>query len=71
MRKNVIGQDETLLAPRDVGKLLGITSSAVLALNIRGRLPALRDSANRRLFRVADIDREVARRAAKTHGGQS
>ena len=58
------GQEETLLAPRDAGKRLGITTSAVIALNISGRLTALRDSANRRLFRAADIDREVARRRA-------
>jgi DNA-binding transcriptional MerR regulator len=54
---------ETLLAPRDVGKMLNITTSAVVALDRRGRLHALRDSAGRRLFRRSDVERLLRERA--------
>jgi DNA-binding transcriptional MerR regulator len=55
-------EHETLLAPRDAGKLLGITSSAVVKLDERGRLHAIRDSAGRRLFRREDVLRLVRER---------
>jgi hypothetical protein len=54
-----------LLAPRDAGRLLGITSAGVIRLCERGQLPAIRDSANRRLFRRADVVRLVGVRDAK------
>jgi predicted site-specific integrase-resolvase len=62
--KHAIGQDDTRLAPRDAGKRLGITTSAIIALALRGRTPEIRDSAGRRTFRASDIDREVERRRA-------
>jgi DNA-binding transcriptional MerR regulator len=46
---------QTLLAPRDAGKLLGLSSVRVQQLDREGRLVALRDSAGRRLFRKADV----------------
>lgn len=56
-----------LLAPRDVGKALGISTSRVQQLAREGRLRELRDSAGRRLFRPADVERlRKAREARKS-----
>ncbi len=51
-----------LLAPRDAGRLLGVTTSAVIRLDERGKLSALRDSAGRRLFRREDVERLLRER---------
>jgi hypothetical protein len=52
-----IREDEQLLTPKEAGRRLGgITSSAVIALSVKGQLPTLRDSANRRLFKPADVE---------------
>lgn len=51
-----------LLSPRDAGRLLGLTSWRVQQLDREGKLRALRDSAGRRLFREADVQRFKARR---------
>jgi hypothetical protein len=58
-------EEATLLAPRDAGRLLGITSAGVARLCERGQLAAIRDSANRRLFRRADVARLVRAREVK------
>lgn len=59
-----------LLAPKDAGKLLGVSSERVQQLDRAGKLRALRDSAGRRLFREKDVLRlkalrERAARAAR------
>jgi hypothetical protein len=46
-----------LMAPCDVARALNITTSGVIWLARTGRLPELRDSANRRLFRRQDVER--------------
>jgi hypothetical protein len=46
-----------LLAPRDVARLLGITSAGVIRLDERRKLVAMRDASNRRLY-----DRETVLR---------
>ena len=58
--------EDILLAPRDAGRLLGITTAGITRLAERGRLTALRDSAGRRLFRRADVERLVAERGNRT-----
>lgn len=58
----------TLLAPRDAGRLLGVTTARVQQLAREGRLPELRDSAGRRLFRLEDVEtlrRERARKRSR------
>ena len=54
-----------LLCPRDAGRLLELTTSAVIRLARIGKLPELRDSGGRRLFRRADVERfaELRKRA--------
>ena len=54
-----------LLTPRDAGRRLGITSSAVARLAREGRLPEIRDSGNRRLFRAKDVESLARRREHK------
>lgn len=49
----------TLLAPRDAAKMLGVSTSRVIQLAREGRLPELRDSARRRLFKIDDVQRLV------------
>jgi DNA-binding transcriptional MerR regulator len=46
----------TLLAPRDVARRLGLSTSRVIQLDREGRLSAMRDSSGRRLY-----DPEVVR----------
>lgn len=58
----------TLLAPRDAGRLLGVTTARVQQLAREGRLPELRDSAGRRLFLLEDVEalrRQRARRRSR------
>ncbi len=52
-----------LLSPGDAGRLLGVSTERVQQLDREGRLPALRDSAGRRLFRKTDVLRFKAKRA--------
>jgi DNA-binding transcriptional MerR regulator len=40
----------TLLAPQDVGRRLRLSTSRVIQLDREGVLPAMRDSAGRRLY---------------------
>ena len=54
-----------LLCPRDAGRVLGLTTSGVIKLARAGKLPELRDSAGRRLFRIEDVERVRRERAAR------
>ena len=51
-----------LLAPRDAGQLLGLTTSGVIKLARAGTLREIRDSSGRRLFRRRDVEHLVRRR---------
>lgn len=51
-----------LLAPRDAGRLLGLTTARMQQLDREGKPRALRDSAGRRLFRERDVLRVKAER---------
>ena len=46
-----------LLAPRDVGRRLGLSTSRIAQLDREGVLPAMRDSANRRFYDVDLVER--------------
>lgn len=52
----------TLLAPRDAALRLSLSTSRLAQLDREGRLPALRDSADRRLYYPEDVDRFVVAR---------
>ena len=52
----------TLLAPRDVGRRLHLSTSRVIQLDREGRLRALRDSAGRPFYLAADVERFAAER---------
>jgi len=57
-----------LLAPKDAGRLLGVTTPRVQQLDREGRLRAIRDSAGRRLYREADVLRFKADRDKRSGG---
>ncbi|HXE73652.1 MAG TPA: helix-turn-helix domain-containing protein [Candidatus Nitrosotenuis sp.] len=48
---------EKLLAPKDAAAMLGVTTARVQQLAREGKLPEIRDSAGRRLFRLEDVER--------------
>jgi DNA-binding transcriptional MerR regulator len=50
----------TLLAPRDVGRRLNLSTSRIIQLDREGILHALRDSSGRRLY-DADVVEQFAR----------
>jgi DNA-binding transcriptional MerR regulator len=52
----------TLLAPRDVAKRLNLSTSRVQQLDREGLLPALRDSAGRRLYDPEQVERYARQR---------
>jgi DNA-binding transcriptional MerR regulator len=54
-----------LLAPRDVARLLDITTAGVIRLDERGKLVALRDASNRRFY-----DRETVIRFCRERQAQ-
>jgi hypothetical protein len=54
----------TLLAPRDVGRCLNLSTSRVIQLDREGRLKAIRDSAGRRLFDPNDVEEFAKQRGA-------
>ncbi len=58
--------DDVLLTPCEAGKILGITSDAVRALNNRGGLVALKTLSGRRLFRRSDVEKLAEQRAARS-----
>lgn len=55
----------TLLAPRDAAKRLKLSTSRVQQLDREGLLPALRDSAGRRLYNADDVERFAIEREQK------
>lgn len=55
----------TLLAPRDVARRLGLSTSRVVQLDNEGQLPAMRDSMGRRLFDGDLVERFARRREAQ------
>jgi predicted site-specific integrase-resolvase len=67
--------ERPFLAPRDVAKRLNLSTSRVQQLDREGLLPALRDSAGRRLYdpeaveRYA-VERERGREARASNGKQ-
>ena len=63
MRKHM-----TLMAPRDAGRMLGVSTSRVIQLARSGRLPEIRDSANRRLFWPEDVERLAKERRRDGRG---
>jgi DNA-binding transcriptional MerR regulator len=46
-----------LLAPRDVGRRLNLSTSRVIQLDREGTLRAMRDSAGRRFYDADDVER--------------
>lgn len=52
----------TLLAPRDVARRLNLSTSRVVQLDREGRLPAMRDSAGRRLYDPSTVEKFAAER---------
>jgi hypothetical protein len=54
-----------LLAPRDVGRRLHLSTSRVIQLDREGRLRALRDSAGRRFYLVDDVERFAVARESQ------
>lgn len=46
-----------LLAPRDVARRLGVTTSRVVQLDRERKLVALRDASGRRFYRQRDVER--------------
>ncbi len=53
---------EKLLAPKDAGAILGVSTERVQQLDRAGKLHAVRDSAGRRLLRKSDVLRCKAAR---------
>lgn len=52
----------TLLAPRDAAKRLNLSTSRIQQLDREGLLPALRDSAGRRLYDPEQVERYARQR---------
>ena len=62
----------TLLAPGAVAKRLGLSTSRVIQLDREGALPAMRDSAGRRLYDPGVVEtfaREREARPQTRHSG--
>jgi len=58
----------TLLAPQTVARRLNLSTSRIAQLDREGRLPAVRDSAGRRLF-DAEVVEQFARERERQHQG--
>jgi excisionase family DNA binding protein len=56
---------EEWLTTRDVSRLLDVSTEWVRALELQGRLPALRTRSGQRLFKAADVDVFAQERADK------
>jgi DNA-binding transcriptional MerR regulator len=54
-----------LLAPRDVGRRLGVSVSRVIQLDREGALPARRDSAGRRFYDADEVERFAVARESQ------
>ena len=57
----------TFLAPRDVAKRLDLSTSRVVQLDREGALPAMRDSAGRRFYDPALVERFARKREGSGH----
>ena len=55
----------TLLAPRDVGRRLNVSTSRVAQLDREGSLRAIRDSSGRRLYDPDVVERFAREREAR------
>jgi len=55
-----------LLSPKDAGAVLGISTSGVIQMVLRGKLREIRDSSGRRLFKPADVERARQEREARS-----
>ena len=58
--------DLPLLSSAGAGRLIGVGPSRVAQLEREGKLPAVRDSAGRRLFRESDVWRFMKTRQEAT-----
>ncbi len=58
-------ETKTLLAPRHVMKRLKKSYSRVVQLDLEGKLPAMRDSAGRRLYDPALVEAFAQQREAR------
>ena len=61
----------TLLAPQDVARRLRLSTSRVVQLDREGVLPAIRDSAGRRLYDPDLVERFALKREAKAGASQT
>jgi predicted site-specific integrase-resolvase len=55
-----------LLAPRDAARRLHISTSRLVQLAREGRLVAIRDSAGRRFYEPAEVEKLAAERAKRS-----
>jgi predicted site-specific integrase-resolvase len=61
-----------LLAPRDVARRLGVSTSRVTQLDREGRLVALRDASGRRFWEADAVEHYAAKRErSSTRGSDS
>ena len=58
-------EETQLLAPRDVARRLGLSTSRIIQLDREGVLPAMRDSAGRRLYDPDLVERFARARRAR------
>ena len=56
--------DDARLSAAGAGRLIGVGPSRVAQLEREGKLPAVRDSSGRRLFRESDVRRFMKAREA-------
>jgi DNA-binding transcriptional MerR regulator len=60
-----------LLAPRDVARRLGVSTSRVTQLDREGKLVALRDASGRRFYDAETVERyAIARERSAQHSEQ-
>jgi DNA-binding transcriptional MerR regulator len=65
------GGEMTLLAPKDVGRRLRLSTSRVIQLDREGILRALRDSAGRRLYDADAVEKFALKREAQRSSGRT
>jgi DNA-binding transcriptional MerR regulator len=71
---STVSNPEELMTKSDVAKILGLTPAAVVLLEQKGVLPALRTAGGVRLFRRRQVERLARRRAqrqARDHAAPS
>lgn len=59
-----------LMSPGDVARRLWLSVSRIVQLDRQGVLPAIRDSAGRRLYDAEAVERFAREREARTAGPQ-